>query len=194
MGDRRKRHFFVSIIRSSLALGRGSRTCAADRVPGLLGSSASRPAVQNADVVGALERRPGRRAARDSSPRMSPIGATPRASSHSVRSCSSVRICSIPLRSSAEVVITTSAPDQQVFDHLVRALDAGRRGERAAYMPGEHADPQQRQADLRRRAEVEVALQPHRDEIDVGLVEAVEQHEHRPPPRGRAGAPCRRPR
>jgi hypothetical protein len=56
---------------------------------------------------------------------------------------------------------------------LIRALDASRRGERAAHLPGEHADPQQRQPNLRRRAKVKIAAEPHREKINVGLARSL---------------------
>ena len=66
---------------------------------------------------------------------------------------------------------------QQGFDRLIHALDAGRRGERAAHLSGERADPRQRQPNLRRRAKVKVAAEPHREKVNVGLVEPIEQRE-----------------
>ena len=48
--------------------------------------------------------------------------------------------------------------DQQIFDHLVGVLDAGGGGERRLHAPGKHREPQQRQADLGRGAELQIAV------------------------------------
>ena len=52
--------------------------------------------------------------------------------------------------------------DQQVLDDLVRRLDAGGGGQRRRHAPGRIADPEQRQADLGRRAELQVQRQAQR--------------------------------
>src|SRR5271166_3472700 len=133
-------------------------------------SGAARPTVQNADVIGALEswRLAEALAAhlaadvadRRHAARVEPFSEAGEEGAHMADAVAQQR------RSRHHDLCA----HQQVFDRLIRALDASRRGERAAHLSREHADPQQRQPYLRRRAEVKAAAEPHREKIDVGLV------------------------
>ena len=66
---------------------------------------------------------------------------------------------------------------EEIFGDLGCGIDACRRRERAANLPCQDGDPEQRQANLRRRAEFQVVFKVQADQIDIRLIEAVEQDE-----------------
>ena len=88
-------------------------------------------------------------------------------------------MCSGPWRSRAEVIITTSAPTSERLDHV----GAGWRPDVAASetsrteLRSQDGDPAHRQAHLPGLAQLEPRHDLERLEVEVGLVEAVEQHE-----------------
>jgi hypothetical protein len=68
------------------------------------------------------------------------------------------------------------ACEQHLHD-VVDPVDPGRGSERALDLSGEDGDPAEREAQLRRAAEVERGLDVEHVQVDVRLVEAVEEHQ-----------------
>ena len=110
-------------------------------------------------------------------PRISSSDSISRAASKADSPSTSVRMCPTPCRSSEDVVITVSAPASKYLKTssadstpVLAASDAGTRPWRIAI----HSSGK---PNLGRRAEFEIHRQAERRDVDVGLVEAVEQHQ-----------------
>ena len=121
-------------------------------------------------------------------PRPSPGCALPRSWSTDSYSCSCIQVrssastvakCCGPWRSSAEVIITTSAPTMRPLTTSRPGVDAGgrRQGHVGTQLRPQDRDPAHRQAHLPRLAQLEPRHDVQRVEVEVRLVEAIEQHE-----------------
>ena len=94
-----------------------------------------------------------------------------------VRSLRSVRLGPIPWRSSAEVVITTSAPTSRYLTASsapATPVAAARAPRTCPASTPIHNNGGQISAGV---LKIKVAAEPHREKINVGLVDPIEQHE-----------------
>ena len=88
-------------------------------------------------------------------------------------------MCSGPCRRTAEVDHGDVGADHERLDDVGAGVHAGRGGQRhvGAELGPQDGDPPQRQAQLPRLAELDAGHDVERVEVEVGLVEAVEQHQ-----------------
>ena len=73
--------------------------------------------------------------------------------------------------------MATSAPATQHLDHVGGGVDAGRGGQRGRDLLVEDRDPAQRQPQLLRGGQDQARGDLQGLQVQVGLVEAVEQHQ-----------------
>ena len=137
------------------------------------------PRVERAQVVGALEGGGVVAGGVLTLPRSSATDSYSWSVIHARSSASTVARCSGPWRSSAEVVMATSAPTISALTTSPPEWtpDVAAKETRGSEHGAQDRDPAQRQAQLPRLAQVDPRHHVAGLEVEVGLVEAVEEHE-----------------